>query len=914
MSSAAHLTTIAESGLSDTQMSTPSSEPSSPTEFTYPGTSTNTEEEEAAHESDDEDQFVYPGAEDKDTVNELQPVVSSEAPQVQQPPASPHPSPAQLESLYAAASSGDLPQLKRLFNSALDIGDCGAIPDLEDKEGETCLHKASLNGHLSILQYLLPDRADVHCRDADGWTALHNACSKGYLDIVRWLCEEALATSDVDGVPGVDVRSKGGWTPLMNAGSKGHLPVVLYLLTKVGANPLVRNNWGETAYDIAAAVFEVWICEVLQKAESGRWRGTTVPYNPLAVHTTVPLIVYEYQRLDMRLKSLALSGGHPTFSAAGLGKQGRHPPFEMKLPKPDEDTRRSTVPAFRSQVQLPARDSPWELPLPGATGTSVEGSERSHFWLSDWTLDITQPGVDPEEGWQYSQSFTEPDNSWVGEEPPQLQRLLSGSGAVAANLAGAGSARPRVGDRRTSASSTRSTQAWVRRRRWVRVLRRRLDIEALPFLQPDGNLYHLDADGTMVPYFEEALSDDDAVDGQELSFMPASALTSRDYVAKARYLVGSHAENGSSATAADVRRVIAKLERATTELRQGLLNDDDVERKTQAEVLLNAYSRELERQRLLAGAQGLTITDEDDYHDDDDDDSEEEFHYPGAASTPTARPASIRSASTDYFNNRASSSRSVADLTPQLSQAPNFRVPTHDTPQKVTTPQWTAPSPYQLSAHWERDETVTQCRECQRRFTFMIRRHHCRRCGKIFCDRDSSYRANLDPSEVVHDPAHPVPTPSAGPQRVCISCYEQVTSRVPAGLQTRVASLERVVVSAERLSIPSSSRGQSSSQLSDLAECPVCNHNLDNFGTAAEQEAHVKHCLDGGSSSAPQAAKYLVYRLPAESTLISVECVICLEEFVKGSNVARLSCLCSFHNSCLSSWLSRGRSCPVHAR
>lgn len=144
---------------------------------------------------------------------------------------------------------------------------------------------------------------------------------------------------------------------------------------------------------------------------------------------------------------------------------------------------------------------------------------------------------------------------------------------MAANLAGAGSARPRVGDRRTSASSTRSTQAWVRRRRWVRVLRRRLDIEALPFLQPDGNLYHLDADGTMVPYFEEALSDDDAVDGQELSFMPASALTSRDYVAKARYLVGSHAENGSSATAADVRRVIAKLERATTELRQGLLSE-----------------------------------------------------------------------------------------------------------------------------------------------------------------------------------------------------------------------------------------------------------------------------------------------------------------------------------------------------
>lgn len=48
----------------------------------------------------------------------------------------------------------------------------------------------------------------------------------------------------------------------MNASSKGHLPVVLYLITKQMADPLVRNNWGETAYDVAAAVFEVWICEV----------------------------------------------------------------------------------------------------------------------------------------------------------------------------------------------------------------------------------------------------------------------------------------------------------------------------------------------------------------------------------------------------------------------------------------------------------------------------------------------------------------------------------------------------------------------------------------------------------------------------------------------------------------------------
>ncbi len=59
--------------------------------------------------------------------------------------------------------------------------------------------------------------------------------------------------------------------------------------------------------------------------------------------------------------------------------------------------------------------------------------------------------------------------------------------------------------------------------------------------------------------------------------------------------------------------------------------------------------------------------------------------------------------------------------------------------------------------------------------------------------------------------------------------------------------------------------------------------------------------------------------------------IICFEEFVEGSMVARLSCLCSFHKGkhqvqnnaplilffvtvCLSSWLQRGNGCPIHMR
>lgn len=141
-------------------------------------------------------------------------------------------------------------------------------------------------------------------------------------------------------------------------------------------------------------------------------------------------------------------------------------------------------------------------------------------------------------------------------------------------------------------------------------MRRRLDIPPLPFMQPDGAMYLLDADGVLIPYVEEQSFGDE---GQELGVLPSSGIpSSQDYVARARYLAGTqHGDTDSTITtgsALDARRAIAKLERATTELRQGVLSDEDNERKTQAEVLLNAYTRELERRRLAAGAQGLLIS------------------------------------------------------------------------------------------------------------------------------------------------------------------------------------------------------------------------------------------------------------------------------------------------------------------
>lgn len=176
--------------------------------------------------------------------------------------------------------------------------------------------------------------------------------------------------------------------------------------------------------------------------------------------------------------------------------------------------------------------------------------------------------MDVNEGWQYAHSFDDAEDKWSAEPPPPLERLLSGSGVMTVGLSASSS-------RSNSASRTPATQAWVRRRRWVRVMRRRLDIPPLPFLGPDGAMYQLCENGSLVPHINDARSDSYEFDGHELGTMPPSFLSvSQDYVARSRYLAGTPSTTDPSVnltSAADVRRAISKLERAVMELRTGML-------------------------------------------------------------------------------------------------------------------------------------------------------------------------------------------------------------------------------------------------------------------------------------------------------------------------------------------------------
>ncbi|KAL2752684.1 hypothetical protein ACRALDRAFT_1083330 [Sodiomyces alcalophilus JCM 7366] len=67
--------------------------------------------------------------------------------------------------------------------------------------------------------------------------------------------------------------------------------------------------------------------------------------------------------------------------------------------------------------------------------------------------------------------------------------------------------------------------------------------------------------------------------------------------------------------------------------------------------------------------------------------------------------------------------------------------------------------------HWKPDALSTICDDptCKRVFNYFYRRHHCRKCGNIFCDPHSSYAIPLDQDCNYN--------PRATPSRACAHCF-----------------------------------------------------------------------------------------------------------------------------------------------
>jgi hypothetical protein len=64
---------------------------------------------------------------------------------------------------------------------------------------------------------------------------------------------------------------------------------------------------------------------------------------------------------------------------------------------------------------------------------------------------------------------------------------------------------------------------------------------------------------------------------------------------------------------------------------------------------------------------------------------------------------------------------------------------------------------------WARDKNYPACISCSREFTLLLRRHHCRGCGLIFCAGCTPSKMQLPTSWGIKDP-----------KRVCLTCATQL--------------------------------------------------------------------------------------------------------------------------------------------
>ncbi|XP_077377164.1 WD repeat and FYVE domain-containing protein 3 isoform X1 [Festucalex cinctus] len=61
--------------------------------------------------------------------------------------------------------------------------------------------------------------------------------------------------------------------------------------------------------------------------------------------------------------------------------------------------------------------------------------------------------------------------------------------------------------------------------------------------------------------------------------------------------------------------------------------------------------------------------------------------------------------------------------------------------------------------HWVKDEVVDSCSGCAVRFSLTERRHHCRNCGQLFCQKCSRFQSEIKRLKI------------SSPVRVCHNCY-----------------------------------------------------------------------------------------------------------------------------------------------
>lgn len=102
------------------------------------------------------------------------------------------------------------------------------------------------------------------------------------------------------------------------------------------------------------------------------------------------------------------------------------------------------------------------------------------------------------------------------------------------------------------------------------------------------------------------------------------------------------------------------------------------------------------------------------------------------------------------------------DLT-ETTPSPSRPTPLHQTDEvRMNKPSPESSRRY-VVPRWQPDSEVSECPICKRPFSWMFRRHHCRKCGRVVCNDCSPHRITIPRQFIVHPPeSDAVPSPGQG--------------------------------------------------------------------------------------------------------------------------------------------------------
>ncbi|KAL7750935.1 hypothetical protein RI367_003514 [Sorochytrium milnesiophthora] len=694
---------------------------------------------------------------------------------------------------------------------------------------------------------------------ASGQTPIHYAAAKGLPAAVQVLIQHGAAIDRVD---------KAGETPLWKACYHGHVEVVKPL-TAAGANPNYQDKQGWTPTHTAAARAHTAVVSWLLG-------HTYADVNIKNAFGSTPLMVAAAKGAVDIVRQLLDRGADPLIRnslgecaydiAAACSNVQTALLLESRNARCAEFTR---VVAYEEKQKraVGLLGKRWAAQPTNADWNTVQETEASvrmqplpagWFWLTDWSVDYMPTGCD-ESGWLYGDA-----DAWTRQEG--------------------------------WASMTPS--AMFRKRRHFRVMKRR--VAAPPVATASPRL---------------AANPPVATPQQQQQQQPPTNESSDDYLSKVQDIVGgitselprheAHAKLLSS-------DALAKYTQAVEMLLIGVKNERDVAKQREVKQLISNY---------LSIAESLSRRATSSPAPDAQRPATSQPWMPDnlvTTCTQCARPFTLflRRHHCRFCGKIFCSACSSKRISVRLLQRPAGDAPAHATTEErnSASPSVDSDSGSSQQRPRSRNQRPTELRVCDGCHQFLASppqpssslAESIRRNPIALTERPgSASQLSSSPTNLAV-----MNSPSA-PPGVLAEIVMADDSPSPSTSTSTDALPNPTVASLQDR--PGLKRSESSASVNSLDECPFCQSTFPSSASADDREQHMLDCANTNVTpfTKKQRVRYIVQTMAEDS---SVECNICFDTFYKGQEVARLSCLCTFHADCVRRWFVKHEfpECPFH--